>query len=190
MDFQRIGPFERILEAIFWNFLRSPYNRSFARGLDLKGNERVLEFGSGSGAVSRHLARLLGRKGRLVCVDTSSGLMAIARKRLKNWSNVEFHDADLPTLHLSKGSFDVVVVHFALHDVPTPLRASLVREMARLLKAGGRLILREPTRPGHGMSPQEARDLARSAGLIEESYHQGRRLAVNPFFHAVFRASA
>ena len=50
-------------------------------------------------------------------------------------------------------------------DVAVPDRGPLVLEMTRLLKPGGRLALREPSRPGHGMPPAEIRDLARNAGL-------------------------
>jgi len=186
MDFQRIGPWERFLEALFWNFLRAPYNRAFALSLGLRGDERVLEFGSGSGAVSRHVRPLLTGGGTLVCVDTSEGLMGIARRRLKGFPNVEFHGKDLRAAGFPAGSFDVEVVHFALHDVPSEGRAPLVLEMARLLRPGGRIVLREPSRPGHGMPPSEIRALACVAGLREVACHEGRRMGSKPFSHFVF----
>lgn len=186
MDFQRIGPLERFLEALFWNGLRAPYNRAFARGLGFKGHEQVLEFGSGSGSISRHLAPLLSRGGSLVCVDVSHGLMEIARRRLGRHANVEFHEGDLLRLRLKPSSFDAVVVHFTLHDIPAKERAPLVRRMAELLKRGGLLFVREPTREDHGMSPGEVRGLARSASLKEVSSFTGRRTGGKPFFSAVF----
>ncbi len=41
----------------------SPYYRGFARSLGLHGDERVLDFGSGSGICSRHIAARLRRGG-------------------------------------------------------------------------------------------------------------------------------
>ncbi len=186
MDFQKIGILERILEAFFWNFLRAPYNRAFALSLGLRGDERVLEFGSGSGAISRHLMPLLSGGGTLVCVDTSEGLMGIARRRLKGFTNVEFHPTDLRDARLPGGSFDAAVVHFVLHDVPEEDRSPLVAEMTRLLKPGGRLVLREPSRAGHGMPPRDIRRHAEAAGLRETAFHEGRRMGSKPYTHFVF----
>ena len=187
MDFQRVGTFERFLEEVFWNRLRAPYNRSFAKGLGLEGHERVLEFGSGSGAISRHMAPLLSCRGSLVCVDTSKGLMDIARRRSRGHPHVEFREGDLRRLRLGSASFDAVVVHFVLHDIPMKERRSFVREFARILKTRGTLFVREPTRAGHGMSPAQVRDLARTAGLSEVSAHEGRRMGFKPYFSARFR---
>jgi ubiquinone/menaquinone biosynthesis C-methylase UbiE len=189
MNFSRIGLLEKGLEAVFWNFLRAPYNRAFALSLGLRGHESVLEFGSGSGAISRHLATLLSCGGHLVCVDTSKGLMDIARKRLAFRSNVEFENKDLRSLRLSPRSFDLVVVHFVLHDVSRHERRGLVAEMTRLLKPGGTLVIREPTRKGHGMSPQEVRELASMCRLKETKSSIGRRMGRVPYFNAFFAKS-
>jgi len=182
MDFNHIGIFDKLRERIVWNFLRSPYNRGFAHSLGLKGSEKVLEFGSGSGAVSRHIAALLSCGGSLVCVDTSKGLMDIARRRLGSYPNVKQLEGDLKSHHLKSGSFDMVAVHFVLHDVPGTDRKPLVMELARLLVPGGLLIIREPTRLGHGMPPQEIQSLMRSSGLKEVSSSTGRRMGWVPYF--------
>jgi len=186
VNFNRIGPWEKWLEAVFWNFLRSPYNRRFAQELGLRRNQRVLEFGSGSGAVSRHLAPLLSRGGQLVCVDTSRGLMEIARRRLASFSNVELLEGVLRRKRIKSRTFDAIVVHFVLHDIPAPERKPLAREWARLLKPRGLLFLREPTRQGHGMAPGEIRSVL-SNRFEEKSSFLGRRLGGGTFFSAVYR---
>lgn len=52
----------------------SPYYLSFVEGLNLRGDKRVLDFGSGSGVCSRHIAACLKHgSGHLDCVDVSRG---------------------------------------------------------------------------------------------------------------------
>ena len=43
--------------------LLSPYYRRFARTLNLRGDERVMDFGSGSGICTRHIAAVYKRAG-------------------------------------------------------------------------------------------------------------------------------
>jgi len=55
---------------------------------------------------------------------------------------VELHTADMRKLPFDDGSFDVVVSSLAIHNVPgAPERAKAVREAARVLKLGGRLVI-------------------------------------------------
>jgi len=48
-------------------------------GLGLRGTEAVLEFGAGTGNVTRHLAPRLARGGKLTCIDIFPRLLAVAR---------------------------------------------------------------------------------------------------------------
>ncbi|HEU67660.1 MAG TPA: methyltransferase domain-containing protein [Candidatus Acetothermia bacterium] len=53
--------------------------RRFVDGLGLRGTEAVLEFGAGTGNVTRHLAPRLARGGKLTCIDIFPRLLAVAR---------------------------------------------------------------------------------------------------------------
>lgn len=142
----------------------SPYYRSFAQGLDLEGNERVLDFGSGSGICSRHIAALLHRGGgHLDCVDVSEGWISVIHKMLRRYDNVRYHLGYITELDLPEATYDAVVIHFVLHEIPAAGRSQVVSALARKLKPGGRLLLREPT--GEGLELDELRKLALSAGL-------------------------
>lgn len=142
----------------------SPYYRSFARGLNLSGDERVLDFGSGSGICSRHIAAVLQRgEGRLDCVDISQGWMKVIRRTLRRYDKVRYHLGQIAEVNLPDGAFDVVVVHFVLHDIPAPDRSGVVASLARKLKPDGRLLLREPQ--GHGLALADLDALAAAAGL-------------------------
>ena len=144
------------------------YSR-YIRQLSLRGNEQVLDFGSGSGAGARRLAKVLQKgSGRLTCNDISEYWMGVAKKRLHRFENVDFALGQLPELHLKQEYFDVVTVHYALHEVPADLRPTIVREFHRLLKPGGKVCVKEPKRENDGMSSAEIRALMVGAGFQEQ----------------------
>jgi len=141
----------------------SPYYHSFAQSLNLHGDERVLDFGSGSGVCSRHIAACIQRGGHLDCADISHGWMNIARKTLRRYKNVSYHLGHIAQLDLPDSTFDVIVVHFVLHDIPEGERPGVVKALGRRLKPGGRLIAREPQ--GRGLTLEELNQLTAAAGL-------------------------
>ena len=161
-----------------------PYYRGFVRGLSLRGDERVLDYGSGSGVLSRHIAaRLQGSGGHLDCVDISHGWMAVIRKTLRRYDNVGYHLGHITRLDLPDAAYDVVVIHFVLHEVPANERPAVVEALARKLRPGGRLVLREPQ--GEGLTSDKMRRLASAAGLDVRTL-EARKLAFGAVYDASF----
>lgn len=166
----------KVADAIGNNRLFSPIYTGYIKTLGLKGNEAVLDFGSGSGSEARHLAERLQNGGRLVCADTSRYWTGVAKRRMQQYANVEFHTAPLEQVHLDGNSFDIVYVNYALHEVRREIREGIVRELYRLLKPGGRLFIREPQREYDGIPVAEIRSLTRGAGFREEvSFQKGKK---------------
>ena len=142
----------------------------FIKTIGLNGSEAVLDFGSGSGAGSKYLAEILAKGGgSLTCVDTSHYLMNIAKKRMKKYGNVRFLNGPLQEQGLPADSFDVICMHYVLHEVSPKLRAGIVKEFYRLVKPGGRVCLQEPQREYDGMPVSEIRALMSEAGFWEVS---------------------
>lgn len=116
----------------------------------LRGDERVLDVGCGRGAVSLLAAQRL-ESGRVVAVDTWSAQGQTDNTEANFWRNaeaegvkdkVEVRTADMRQLPFDDGTFDWVVSNLALHEVPKfEERAQAVRELARVLKPGGTLLL-------------------------------------------------
>ena len=147
----------------------------------------MLDYGSGSGRLSRHIAdRLSHGTGHLTCVDVSAVWMATVRKRLKKYPNVDFKLGDISSLAIDDNTFDVVVVHFVLHHVDERDRQEKLDVLARKLKSGGRLFIREPTRGGHGIPADTIRRLMTDAGLHERGARMMRSLVMGRVFDAVF----
>jgi 2-polyprenyl-3-methyl-5-hydroxy-6-metoxy-1,4-benzoquinol methylase len=187
-NFDNPSRVEIFMNALLHHRLASPLYGNYAAGLDLQGDEHVLDFGAGSGALSRHLARrLLAGGGRVTCLDTSAAWINVARKRLSSFSNVEFHVADISAFDGDAEGYDVIIVHLVLHEIEPAKRQETVGALADKLKATGTLFIREMTGAGHGMSPDEIRQLMQHAGLTEVALTESRALLMPPMCAGVFR---
>jgi ubiquinone/menaquinone biosynthesis C-methylase UbiE len=180
------GRAEAQAARLFTNLMLSPLCRRYVREMGLRGDERVLDYGSGSGAMARHLARVLSPRGHLVCVDVSTRWQAVLRKTLRAHPEVELRCGDIRSMGLPERSFDVVIVHWMLHDVPPWDRPTVVAELARLLRPGGRLFSREPTNAKHGMPAARARELYAAAGLAEAHAKEAKALLLGEYYRAVW----
>ena len=98
-------------------------------------DEHVVDFGCGTGALVRDLAPVVTS---VVGLDSSPEMLAAALEHAPP-SNVRFEEADLASSGLPTGSATLALCSLSLTYVPDP--AAVVREAARVLKAGGRLVL-------------------------------------------------
>jgi ubiquinone/menaquinone biosynthesis C-methylase UbiE len=123
---------------------------SLLRGLDLRGDERVLDMGSGRGAVLMMAAKLLPR-GRAVgldlwrSVDQSGNTLDAARRNAERegvGDRVDLRTGDMTRMPFEDGSFDVVLSALAIHNIKDPqARRRAIDEAARVLRPGGRLVI-------------------------------------------------
>ncbi|MHC1680106.1 MAG: class I SAM-dependent methyltransferase [Methanomassiliicoccales archaeon] len=155
------------LVLLISNLTRRLRYHPFIDELDLKGDEIVLDFGSGWGDNTRYISDSLDKGGRVIALDISSKWQDIIKKRLKGRKNIEYVKSDILTANLPDSSFEVIVIHYVLHEVPIEDRQPSVEELASKLKPGGFIQLREPTKKGHGMPIEEVRSLMNSVDLTE-----------------------
>lgn len=113
-------------------------NNPFTMGT-LRPGDSVLDIGSGAGFDSLLAARMVGPGGHVVGVDMTPEMREKARANaaLMGLSNVEFKDGLAERLPLAGASVDVVISNGVINLCPDKL--SVYREVARVLKPGGRL---------------------------------------------------
>lgn len=109
--------------------------------LAVRPGETILDAGCGPGLLTADLARLTGEHGRVLAVDKSADMLALARARCDGMSQVEFRQAEIERLEDPDAGFDAAVctqVLLYVADVPAALA-----EMHRLTRPGGRLAVVE-----------------------------------------------
>ena len=107
-------------------------------GLPATG-DHVLDVGSGAGLDSLIASRMVGPSGRVIGVDMTPAMVERARASAVQMAaeNVEFRHAFAESLPVADGWADVVISNGVLNLFPDKLAG--LGEMARVLKAGGRL---------------------------------------------------
>lgn len=107
----------------------------------LSSGEQVLDVACGSGWVTLEAARRVGTQGRVEGVDLSGAMVERARQlaRQAGLQGLSFARMDAEALEFAPGSFDVVLCSLGLMYVPDAARA--IRDMRRVLRPGGRLVL-------------------------------------------------
>jgi ubiquinone/menaquinone biosynthesis C-methylase UbiE len=159
--------------------------REYVHRLGLKGSERILDFGCGSGNPARHIAPILQRGGgRLTCLDISKTWIAVSRSRLKRFPNVSFVHGGIAEAGLADASFEGVFVHFTLHDIPPAERPEIAVHLARILANNGRLFLREPLKQ---ISRVEILNLLHPTGLQDTGWRVIPAPAMGPCCEARFQ---
>jgi ubiquinone/menaquinone biosynthesis C-methylase UbiE len=106
----------------------------------LAAGERVLDVGCGSGVVTREIAERVGAGGRVVGLDPSPALLAVARELAQEagiGDRVEFREGSALQLPFPDGSFDAVLCVTVLSHVPGG--EGTIPELTRVLRPSGRL---------------------------------------------------
>jgi len=107
--------------------------------LGLTAGGSVLDAGCGAGEVCSDLRGIVGPTGRVVGIDASGTMIDTARART---IDAEFGVGDVHALAFEDATFDAVRSERVLQHVEDPPRA--VREMARVVRPGGRVLLTDP----------------------------------------------
>ncbi len=120
------------------------------RGLNLHGDEALLDVGCGHGLLLIGAAKRLPR-GRAVGLDlwsqvdqgNNSRAATLRNAEIENVADrVEVRDGDMRKLPFADASFDIAVAHFAIHNIPShDGRREAIREISRVLKPGGQVAL-------------------------------------------------
>ncbi len=139
---------ERVFRKLapFYDLIAIPISKVRKQVVDFAGAEagaKVLDVATGTGKQAVAFAR---QDYYVTGIDLSDDMLRIARKKNK-YANLNFMPADATMLPFESGDFDVVIISFALHDMPVTIREKALKEMARVTKPAGMILIADYSLP-------------------------------------------
>ena len=142
-----------------------PENQRFlSRMSELVGeNKSVLDAGCGTGNLTQHIVK----KNKVTGLDFSLGMLGVAKKKLLHEKQASFIEGNVQELQFKDEIFDAVSSANVLFNLDKPEQA--LREMFRVLKPGGTLVISSQARDAFSKNPRD-RVLAdaMAAGIARE----------------------
>lgn len=137
--FDQIARSYDLLNTVLSGGRDAAWRRRAAREANLRAGDSALDVCTGTGKLARLLRRRVGPQGRVVGVDFSPRMLAVARDRI---AGVNFREGDATVLDgIGDASVDAVTVGFGLRNVAD--RQAAVRAAHRVLRPGGRCVILE-----------------------------------------------
>jgi ubiquinone/menaquinone biosynthesis C-methylase UbiE len=132
----------------------------------------VLEIGPGMGFFSLPLARLVGKSGRIICVDVQERMLDKLKKRARKSGLLDRITAILTegnSLHIEKyeDQVDFALAFSVVHEVPDQVR--MFDEVYHSMKDGALLLISEPEARVAKEDFQNTIKTARASGFREEA---------------------
>ena len=125
----------------------------------------LLDVGCGTGR-ALHFVKQAWPRLPAIGIDMSDAYVAEARRHLTQWCWIDFVVANGEALPLEDESQDAATSIFMFHELPPGVRCTVFRELARVLKRGGRLVVVDSLQLG------DEPDYDGMLELFPQNYHE------------------
>ena len=124
----------------------------------LRSGQKILDVGTGTGILIPFLLQEVGSSGHIVAIDYAAKMVKVCRSKYGDFSNVSFVVQKIEQIDYPDESFDAVTCFGLFPHLEN--RAEALRQMYRVLKPEGRLII------AHALSSQEIKAHHQSSASV------------------------
>jgi len=143
--FDRIAPVYDRLNTLMTGGADGRWRRAAVAAAALRPGGSAIDVACGTGKLTVALAERVGPFGRVVGVDLSAGMLERAWLTRPDLVQVAFIEGDALALPFEDGGFDAATIAFGLRNLAD--FESGFRELARVVRPGGRVVCLELTLP-------------------------------------------
>jgi demethylmenaquinone methyltransferase/2-methoxy-6-polyprenyl-1,4-benzoquinol methylase len=143
--FDRIAGLYDLMNSVMTAGLHHRWRERAADLAALTPGDRALDVATGTGDLALELGRRVGPAGEVVGSDFSEGMLEHARRKGAAAANVRFEQANALALPYGDGEFAAATVGFGARNFSD--LAQGLREMTRVVRPGGRVVILEITTP-------------------------------------------
>ncbi len=142
--FSSVAPSYDIMNDLMSLGMHRLWKKRFVEIMDIKGNEIILDVGSGSGDIASEILKE-NLSTYLYLLDLNEEMLLEGRKRLKKEKNIKYFIGNAEKLNFESNFFDKYAISFCLRNVTEYL--SSLKEAYRVLKPGGKYCCLEFSTP-------------------------------------------
>lgn len=132
-------------ELILWVVTRGKekaFREFVANAAGLQSGEVVLDVGCGTGTQALAAKKHVGETGRVFGIEPSLEMVAYARRKAaRHHLAVDIQPGVIEQLDYPDHSIDVILCVIVMHHMPDETKIQGIKEVARVLKPGGRLLV-------------------------------------------------
>jgi ubiquinone/menaquinone biosynthesis C-methylase UbiE len=119
-----------------------PNSRMVIELAKIKAGDKILDVGCGTGNLTLTAKQRVGASGSVYGIDASPEMIEVAQKKAKKLDSETIFEVGLiEKLPYPDDNFDVVISRLVIHHLPDDLKRTAFKEILRVLKAGGHLLV-------------------------------------------------
>jgi demethylmenaquinone methyltransferase / 2-methoxy-6-polyprenyl-1,4-benzoquinol methylase len=142
--FKSVAPRYDLMNDLMSMGLHRFWKRLAIARCQIRPHDWILDLAGGTGDLSAGFAKKLGKEGKVVLADINEAMLEKGRTRLLNQgfsTTLSFIQANAEDIPFANNSFDRIAIAFGLRNITYKEKA--LREMARVLKPGGKIVILE-----------------------------------------------
>ena len=122
--------------GVYSNFIKNAIE-----SIEINANDKLLDFGAGTGRNALLMNRYLSTEGKIVGLEISDEMIQQFEHKFKNTSNIKIINKRIDKPFELEEKFDKVFISFVIHGFPHEVRTEIIKNAFNNLKEGGEFVI-------------------------------------------------